>query len=60
MPTPVDFPNSPSTNDEFVVAGKSWTYVSNVWKRYTVILSDGGYADTTYSVTDDGGDASGL
>jgi len=60
MPTSIDFPNSPSANAEFVAAGKVWTYVNNVWKRYTVILTDGGYADTTYNVTDDGGNANGL
>lgn len=56
----VDFPNSPSANDEFVASGKAWKYISNVWKRYTLIISDGGYADTVYAVTDDGGNASGL
>jgi len=60
MSTPADFPNSPSANQEFVAAGKAWSYIASVWKRYTVILSDGGYADTTYNVTDDGGSASGL
>lgn len=60
MSTPIDFPNSPSANDEFVASGKAWTYVSSVWKRYNLILTDGGYANTSFSVTDDGGDASGL
>ena len=60
MSTPADFPNSPSANQEFVAAGKSWTFIGSVWKRYTVILSDGGYASTSFAVTDDGGDASGL
>lgn len=56
----IDFPNTPSENDEFVGAGKAWRFISNTWKRYTVIISDGGFADTVYAVTDDGGNANGL
>jgi hypothetical protein len=56
----IDFPNSPSVNDEFIAAGKAWLYISSVWKRYTLIISDGGYADTVYAITDDGGNADGL
>lgn len=60
MPTAVDFPNSAADGTEFVASGKSWTYLTNSWRRYTTILTDGGYADTTYNITDDGGSASGL
>ena len=60
MASPADFPSSPSTNDEYIAAGKAWRFIGSVWKRYNVIISDGGYASTTFSLTDDGGDASGL
>lgn len=60
MALPVDFPNSPSENDEHVASGKAWRYLNSVWKRYNLIITDGGYAGTTFLLTDDGGDASGL
>lgn len=60
MSTVIDFPNSPSENDIFFAAGKSWQYSGGSWKRYNVIISDGGFADTTFSVTHDGGDADGI
>lgn len=60
MANPIDFPDSPSENDEFIAAGKAWKYVDGVWKAIPYIITDGGYSGTVFSVTDDGGDASGL
>jgi len=60
MSTPADFPDSPTSNQVFIVAGKAWIYISNIWKRYNLIVSDGGYADTSFDVTDDGGTANGF
>jgi hypothetical protein len=60
MSTIIDFPNTPSENDIFFAAGKAWQYSGGSWKRYTLIISDGGYADTVYAMTDDGGNANGL
>ena len=56
---PVDFPNSPSSGDEYVAGGKIWRYLSGVWKRFPQTISDGGFADTSLNTSflDDGGSA---
>ena len=56
---PVDFPNSPSSGDEYVAGGKIWRYLSGVWKRFPQTISDGGFADTSLNTyfLDDGGSA---
>jgi len=55
----VDFPNSPSSGDEYVAGGKVWRYLANVWKRFPQTISDGGFASTSLntSFVDDGGGA---
>jgi len=60
MSTPADFPDIPIADQEYIVGGKTWRFISNAWKRYSNIVSDGGRADTAFSVTDDGGSASGY
>lgn len=37
---PVDFPNSPATNDQFVSGGRTWIWDGSVWKAYTQALSN--------------------
>jgi hypothetical protein len=29
----INFPSSPSINDEFIVAVKAWSWTGSVWKR---------------------------
>lgn len=55
----IDFPNSPSSGDEYVAGGKVWRYLANVWKRFPQTISDGGFASTSLntSFVDDGGGA---
>jgi len=60
MSTPANIPDNPTANQTIVIAGKTWIYVGNVWKRYNSIVSDGGYASTSFDVTEDGGTASGI
>jgi hypothetical protein len=56
------FPPSPSINDEFFVAGKSWTWNGLRWQRFKSAIIDGGFADIEIdegnnSQVADGGDA---
>lgn len=37
---PVDFPNSPVVNDQFVSGGRTWIWDGSVWKAYTQALSN--------------------
>jgi hypothetical protein len=37
---PIDFPNSPSVNDQFVSGGRTWIWDGSVWKAYTQALSN--------------------
>ena len=37
---PIDFPNSPATNDQFVSGGRTWIWDGSVWKAYTQALSN--------------------
>jgi len=65
----IDFPNSPSTNDTFTTAGKTWLYNGVSWTLVGVSTAvslnsynlDGGKASTTYGgVTNiSGGSATG-
>jgi hypothetical protein len=59
---PIVFPPSPSTNDEFYVAGKSWSWNGFRWQRFKSAIIDGGFANIEINVGDselvaDGGDA---
>jgi hypothetical protein len=54
--TAIDFPNSPSVNDTFIAAGKTWLYNGSSWTLLGVSLIstgssynlDGGTASTVY------------
>jgi hypothetical protein len=37
---PIDFPNSPATNDQFVSGGRTWIWDGSVWKAYTQALNN--------------------
>jgi len=59
---PIVFPQSPSINDEFSVAGKSWSWNGFRWQRFKSAIIDGGFANIEINVSDDeliadGGDA---
>jgi hypothetical protein len=59
---PIIFPPSPSINDEFSVAGKSWSWNGLRWQRFKSAIIDGGFANIEPNVADneliaDGGDA---
>jgi hypothetical protein len=59
---PIIFPTTPSINDEFFVAGKSWTWNGFRWQRFKSAIIDGGFANIEINVSDDeliadGGDA---
>lgn len=59
---PIIFPQSPSINDEFSVAGKSWSWNGFRWQRFKSAIIDGGFANIEINVSDDeliadGGDA---
>ncbi len=54
----IAFPSSPSIDDEFVIAGKTWIWNGTLWKRikkYAII--DGGFS--LNNITDDGSTADG-
>ena len=65
----IDFPNSPSVNDTFIAAGKTWLYNGSSWTLLGVSLTlpsnsynlDGGVASTVYGgiTSIDGGGALG-
>lgn len=55
-----DIPDTPTANQEYIFSGKSWSFISNLWKKNRAIISDGGFSTTVYAVTDDGGNANGL
>jgi len=59
MPAPIDFPNSPSSGDEYVAGGMVWRYLNGVWKRFPQTVSDSGFSDTPLNAyfVDDGGGA---
>lgn len=40
------FPSNPSTDDEFVVAGKAWSWNGSFWKRINYAIIDGGFSPT--------------
>jgi hypothetical protein len=42
----ITFPSSPSTNDEFVVAGKAWSWTGLVWRKVRYAIIDGGFSTT--------------
>lgn len=59
---PIVFPSSPSINDEFSVAGKSWSWNGFRWQRFKSAIIDGGFANIELNVSNeelvaDGGDA---
>jgi hypothetical protein len=59
---PIIFPSSPSINDEFSVAGKSWSWNGFRWQRFKSAIIDGGFANIEINVANDeliadGGDA---
>jgi hypothetical protein len=59
MATPINFPNSPSSGDEYNAGGMVWRYLDGVWKRFPQTISDGGLSDTPLNdyLVDDGGGA---
>jgi hypothetical protein len=42
----IDFPNSPSTNDTFSSAGKTWYYTGTTWTLRSVSATPGGIGST--------------
>jgi hypothetical protein len=59
---PIVFPSSPSINDEFLVAGKSWSWNGFRWQRFKSAIIDGGFSNIELNVSNeelvaDGGDA---
>ena len=59
---PIIFPTTPSINDEFSVAGKSWSWNGFRWQRFKSAIIDGGFANIEVNIADnelvaDGGDA---
>lgn len=59
---PIVFPSSPSINDKFFVAGKSWNWNGFRWQRFKSAIIDGGFANIELNVSNeelvaDGGDA---
>lgn len=40
----IDFPNSPTTNDIFTAAGKSWIWTGSYWSARISQTIDGGTA----------------
>jgi hypothetical protein len=59
---PIIFPQSPSINDEFFVAGKAWGWNGFRWQRFKSAIIDGGFANIEINVSNDeliadGGDA---
>ncbi len=42
----IDFPNSPTNNDTFSAAGKTWIYSTNVW-TLVGIASSNSFVSTT-------------
>lgn len=59
---PIVFPVSPSINDKFFVAGKSWSWNGFRWQRFKSAIIDGGFANIELNVSNeelvaDGGDA---
>jgi len=59
---PIAFPASPSTNDEFFVAGKSWKWNGFRWQKFKSAIIDGGFANIEVGLGNDaevadGGDA---
>lgn len=56
----ITFPSSPSTDDEFSVAGKAWSWNGSFWKRIKYAIIDGGFSSTEIDdelSTADGGNA---
>jgi hypothetical protein len=56
----ITFPPSPSIDDEFVVAGKAWSWNGSFWKRIQYAIIDGGFSATEIedeTSTADGGNA---
>lgn len=58
----VVFPPSPSINDEFFIAGKSFRWDGYRWRKFKSAIIDGGFANIEINVNDtyqvaDGGDA---
>jgi hypothetical protein len=56
----INFPPNPSTDDEFVVAGKAWVWNGLFWKRIKYAIIDGGFSPTEIEdelSTADGGNA---
>jgi hypothetical protein len=54
------FPVSPSINDEFLVAGKAWSWNGSFWKRIKYAIIDGGFSSIEIEdelSTADGGSA---
>jgi hypothetical protein len=54
------FPASPSIDDEFLVAGKSWVWNGSYWRRTQYAIIDGGFSSTEIEdeqSTADGGNA---
>jgi len=48
------FPASPSMNDEFFVAGKSWKWNGFRWQRFKSAIIDGGFANIEINIANDG------
>jgi hypothetical protein len=43
---PIDFPNSPATNDVFTSGGKTWVYDGTVWTLRSSLAGPGGITST--------------
>lgn len=57
----IQFPASPTTNQQFIAGGKLFVWNSPSWRRgYLYAIMDGGFSETEVSgesATVDGGDA---
>lgn len=47
----INFPSSPSINDEFIVAGKAWSWTGSVWKKGRYAIFDDGFSSGDLTIT---------
>ena len=47
----INFPSSPSINDEFIVAGKAWSWTGLVWKKGRYAIFDDGFSSGDLTIT---------
>ena len=42
----ITFPPSPSIDDEFLAAGKAWSWTGSVWRKFRYAIIDGDFSTT--------------